>query len=237
MEIINLGKDNSIFNQFISEIRNVDVQNDRMRFRRNCERMGEIMAYEISKTFKYETKNITTPLGTAKINLMKQFRLSERQTIAILEMKLQQLANLEQLKIEQELKEKLAIIKNLESILKSPKKIKSIIKKELAEIREKYGDERRTKIIAHGVKNFSTEDLIPNEDTIITITKNGYIKRLPPETFKTQSRGGKGVIGLTTKESDVVEHFFTTTTHSDILFFTTQGYTERQGKCFLKSII
>ncbi|MBI3290959.1 DNA gyrase subunit A [Candidatus Falkowbacteria bacterium] len=159
----------------------------------------------------------------AKINLIKKFRLSDRQAIAILEMRLQQLANLERLKIEQELKEKLALIKELESILGSAKKISAIIKKEIAEIKQNYGDERKTQIIAHGVKNFSTEDLVPNEDTIVTITKDGYIKRLPPETFRSQSRGGKGVSGLTTKEEDIVEHFFTTTTHSDILFFTTSG--------------
>src|SRR3989338_3611769 len=159
----------------------------------------------------------------AKINLIKKFRLSERQAVAILEMKLQQLANLERLKIEQELKEKLALIKDLESILKSKQKILSIIKDELAKLKEKYGDPRRTQIVSHGVKEFSTEDLIPDEDTIITITKDGYIKRLAPETFKTQGRGGKGVVGLTTKEEDVVEQFFSTTTHSDVLFFTTKG--------------
>ncbi|MAF13551.1 MAG: DNA gyrase subunit A [Parcubacteria group bacterium] len=159
----------------------------------------------------------------AKVNLIKKFKLSDRQAVAILEMRLQQLANLERMKIEQELKEKLALIKDLEAILKSSKKILSIIKKELTEIKDKFSNERRTQIVAHGAKSFSVEDLIPDEDTIVTVTKDGYIKRLPPETFKTQSRGGKGVVGLTTKEEDVVEHFFTTTTHSDILFFTTKG--------------
>jgi len=159
----------------------------------------------------------------AKVNLIKKFKLSDRQAVAILEMKLQQLANLERLKIEQELKEKLTLIKELESILKSAKKILSIIKKELIDLRDKYGDERKTELIAHSVKNFSAEDLIPDEDTIVTVTKDGYIKRLPPETFRTQSRGGKGVSGLTTKEEDIVEHLFLTTTHSDILFFTTKG--------------
>jgi DNA gyrase subunit A len=159
----------------------------------------------------------------AKVNLIKRFKLSERQAIAILEMRLQQLANLERLKIEQELKEKLDLIKELESILKSAARILNIIKKELTEIRDKYGNERRTQIVAHGVKDFTTEDLIPDEETIVTMTKDGYIKRLPPETFKTQGRGGKGVVGLTTKEEDQVEHFFSTTTHSDILFFTTKG--------------
>ncbi|MDX9893672.1 MAG: DNA gyrase subunit A [Patescibacteria group bacterium] len=173
---------------------------------------------EVIKTIKQSKDK-----DVAKVNLIKKFKLSERQAVAILEMRLQQLANLERLKIEQELKEKLDLIKELESILKSAKKILDIIKKELLDIREKYGDERRTQIVAHGVKSFSTEDLIPDEDIIVTITKDGYIKRLPPETFRTQSRGGKGVAGLTTKEEDVVEHFFITTTHSDILFFTTQG--------------
>jgi DNA gyrase subunit A len=159
----------------------------------------------------------------AKINLIKQFKLSERQAVAILEMRLQQLANLERLKIEQELKEKLELIKELESILKSVKKIDDIIKKELVAMKEKYNNPRRTQIVAHGAKSFTTEDLIPDEDIIITMTKDGYIKSLPPETFKTQSRGGKGVTGLTTKEEDIVEHFFSTTTHSDILFFTNKG--------------
>lgn len=173
---------------------------------------------EIIKTIKQsKDKDI------AKVNLIKKFKLSERQAVAILEMRLQQLANLERIKIEQELKEKLDLIKELESILKSAAKILNIIKKELLEIKEKYGDERRTQIVASGVKDFTAEDLIPDEETIVTVTKDGYIKRLPPDTFKTQSRGGKGVSGLTTKEEDIVEHFFTTTTHSDILFFTTKG--------------
>jgi len=159
----------------------------------------------------------------AKINLIKKFKLSERQAIAILEMRLAQLANLERLKIEQELKEKLALIKELQDILNSPKKIDDIIKKQLDHIKEKYGDERRTKVVAHGVKDFTQEDLIPDEDVIITLTANGYIKALPPETFRTQDRGGKGVIGLTTKDEDLVTHFFTTSTHADLLFFTTKG--------------
>jgi DNA gyrase subunit A len=181
-------------------------------------RMALVKIDAIIKTIKQSKDK-----EVAKVNLIKQFKLSERQAVAILEMRLQQLANLERLRIEQELKEKLDIIKELESILKSASKILGIIKKELSEIREKFGNERRTQIVAQGIKSFSTEDLVPNEDTIVTITKDGYIKRLPPETFKTQGRGGKGVVGFTTKEEDLVEHFFTTTTHSDILFFTTKG--------------
>ncbi|MFA5211478.1 MAG: DNA gyrase subunit A [Patescibacteria group bacterium] len=159
----------------------------------------------------------------AKINLMSKFKFSERQTQAILEMKLQQLANLERQKIEDELKEKMKIIAELEAILKSPKKVLDIIKNETKEMKEKYADERRTQIIKQGIKDFSVEDLVPNEPTLIISTKDGYIKRLPPDTFKTQSRGGKGVIGLTTKEEDVVDQIISTNTHDNILFFTSRG--------------
>jgi DNA gyrase subunit A len=159
----------------------------------------------------------------AKENLMKSFKLSDRQATAILEMRLQNLANLERLKIEGELKEKHALIEELTDLLKSPKKILKLIIKELLDIKEKFGDERKTKVIKAGIGEMSAEDLIPNEATIVTITHDGYIKRVPPETFKTQSRGGKGVIGLTTKEEDDVEHFFSTNTHDDLMFFTTKG--------------
>jgi len=159
----------------------------------------------------------------AKISLMKKFKLSERQAIAILEMRLQNLANLERIKIEDELKEKLKLIKELESILASKTKIKNIIKDEINELNDKFGDDRRTQVIAHGVKNFNVEDLIPNEETMVMMTRDGYIKRIDPDTFKVQARGGKGVIGLTTKEEDSVDFMFITQTHNDILFFTTKG--------------
>lgn len=159
----------------------------------------------------------------AKENLMKKFDFSERQTVAILEMRLQQLANLERKKIEDELAEKMALIKELQSILASEKKILGIVKDEVAGIKKDYADERRTQIVAHGVKEFSIEDLVPNEPTIIMATKDGYIKRMPVDTFRTQSRGGKGVIGLTTKEEDVIEHLISTNTHDNMLFFTNRG--------------
>lgn len=159
----------------------------------------------------------------AKKNLMKRFSLTERQAIAILEMRLQQLAGLERIKVEQELKEKLALIKELESVLKSTKKIREIIKKELREIKEKYADERKTKIVAKSVKEFTVEDLVPDEDIIVVVTRDGYTKSVSPDLFRTQLRGGKGVIGLATREGDIVEHFFTTTMHSFILFFSSKG--------------
>jgi len=159
----------------------------------------------------------------ARVGLMTKFKFTEAQANAILDMRLSQLANLERQKLEEELKEKKTLIKELESILASPKKMLQIIKDELAGIKEKYGDERKTKIVAGAVDTFSQEDLIPNESAIVMITHDGYIKRLSPDIFKTQSRGGKGVVGLTTKEEDNVERFFTTTTHSNVLFFTSRG--------------
>ncbi len=159
----------------------------------------------------------------AKAKLIKKFKLSDKQAIAILEMRLQSLANLERIKIEDELKEKLKLIKRLEAILKSALKIKKIIKEEITELVDKYGDDRRTSVVIHGVKDFSIEDLVPNEDTVVMMTRDGYIKRLEPDTFKVQARGGKGVIGLTTKEADTVSFMFISLTHNDILFFTTKG--------------
>jgi DNA gyrase subunit A len=159
----------------------------------------------------------------AKTNLVKKFKLSEIQAGAILEMRLQQLANLERLKVEQEYKEKMELIEELESILKSAKKMLAIIKKEVQEMSEKFGDERRTQVVKSPVGEFSNEDLIPDEPTLVMLTADGYVKRVPPDMFRTQGRGGKGVSGLTTKEEDQVEHVFSTNTHADIMFFTTRG--------------
>ncbi len=159
----------------------------------------------------------------ARVNLIKKFKLSEIQAGAILEMRLQQLANLERLKVEQEYEEKMKIIKELESILKSPKKMLGIIRDEVSGLSEKYGDERRTQVVKSPVGEFANEDLIPDEPTLVMLTGDGYIKRVPPDTFRTQGRGGKGVAGLTTKEEDQVEHLFSTNTHADVMFFTTRG--------------
>ena len=159
----------------------------------------------------------------AKVNLIAKFKFSDRQADAILEMRLSQLANLERLKVEEELKEKKKLIKELEELLAHPKKILGVIKDELADLKAKYADERRTKVYAGEVDKFTQEDLIPNEAAVVIITHDGYIKRLSPDTFKAQGRGGKGVIGLTAKEADAVEHLFSTTTHADLLFFTTRG--------------
>lgn len=160
---------------------------------------------------------------TARDNLMKQFKFSLIQANAILEMRLQKLAGLERQKIEDELKAVQAIIKELKDILANPKKIFTIIKKELSEIAEKYGDDRRTKLIKGGVKVLSVEDLIPNEENTLILTAGGYIKRTNPDEYKKQKRGGVGVVDLDTKEEDFVTNFLTAETHSDLLFFTDKG--------------
>ncbi|OGM01193.1 DNA gyrase subunit A [Candidatus Uhrbacteria bacterium RIFOXYC2_FULL_47_19] len=159
----------------------------------------------------------------AKQNLIKKFKLSEIQADAILEMKLHSLANLERKKVDDEYKEKMKLIKELEAILASAKRVLKIVKDETAAIKDKHGEPRRTQVVPHGVKEFAQEDLIPNESTIVMITQDGYIKRLPPDTFRTQIRGGKGITGLKTKEEDIVTDLFATTTHADMYFFTTRG--------------
>ncbi len=159
----------------------------------------------------------------AKANLISKFGLSEIQSTAILDMQLRRLAALEREKIEKEYEEIKKMIDNLIAILKDPDKILKIITNELAEVRAKFGDERRTKIYKAKIGEFSEEDLIAKEDTLITITKTGYIKRVPRSTFKAQKRGGKGVMGMTTKDDDEIDYLTAATTHDTILFFTDKG--------------
>ncbi len=155
--------------------------------------------------------------------LMSKFKLSDKQATAILQMQLRALAGLERKKIDDELKEKRKLIEELEALLKSEKKIRNVIKDELTELKNKYGNERKTTLVKQPIGEFKVEDLIPEQQAMVIITKSGYVKRLPPDTYKTQGRGGKGVIGMTTKEEDVVEWLSTTNTHDDILFFTNKG--------------
>ena len=155
--------------------------------------------------------------------LMAEFKFSAIQATAILEMKLSRLAGLERKKIEDELKTVQAFIEEMKAILASPKKILGIIKTESAEIKEKYGDERRTKIIKGGAKIMSVEDLIPDEENALVLTAGGYIKRTNPDEFRKQKRGGVGVVDLDTKEEDFVTMLLITSTHSDLLFFTDKG--------------
>ena len=160
---------------------------------------------------------------SARENLIKKFKFTEAQANAILEMRLASLAALEREKLEAELKEKRALITELSAILASGKRILSIIKAELAALQKEYGGERRTKVVKGGVKEFSQEDLVPQEETIITLTRDGYVKRMPPDTFRSQERGGKGLIGFELKEEDQIASFIRATTHDSILFFTNRG--------------
>ena len=160
---------------------------------------------------------------TAKTGLMSRFKLSEVQAQAILAMQLRKLTGLDRQAIEDELKELLAKIAEYEAILADEQKILDIIKEELAEMKEKFGDERRTKIINHDLGKMSDEDVIPEEDAVILLTNENYIKRTPMADYRRQNRGGKGKRGVTTKESDAVDQLITATTHDFLSFFTNKG--------------
>ena len=159
----------------------------------------------------------------ARTGLMKEFKLSELQVNAILEMKLQKLAGLERQKVEEELKEVQAFIKEMKALLASPTKILKTVTSELEAIKEKYGDDRRTKVIKGGVKILSVEDMVAEEENALVLSAGGYIKRTNPSEYKRQKRGGVGVVDLDTKEEDFVANFLTASTHADLLFFTDRG--------------
>lgn len=159
----------------------------------------------------------------AKTNLMDRFKLSEIQATAILDMQLRKLAHLERQKIEDEYKMVMETIAYLEDLLAHPGKILTVVKEELIKLKEKYHDERRTRVYPQKLGDFSEEDLIPSEETIVTITNEGYIKRLPRSSFRTQRRGGKGVTGMATKEEDQISQIMTANTHDNILFFSNKG--------------
>ncbi|MFZ2500659.1 MAG: DNA gyrase subunit A [Minisyncoccia bacterium] len=160
---------------------------------------------------------------SASAALQKKFGFSVLQAAAILEMRLSKLAGLERAKLEEELSEIQALIKKLKDILSSAKKILAVVKKELEELSEKYGDDRRTRIVKGGVQNISVEDLVPDEDSMLLLTQGGYVKRTNPDEYKSQKRGGVGVVDIATKEEDIVTHFLVTSAHSDLLFFTDFG--------------
>lgn len=160
---------------------------------------------------------------TAHKNLRAKFKLTDPQASAILDMRLSALAGLERKRVKDEYDEKLKLIAELEAILADPAKILRIIKDEIIALKDKYADKRRTKIFKNPVGEFSALDLIPNEQEIVTLTKGNYVKRLPVATYRSQIRGGKGVVGMSMKEEDIVEHLLTVNTHDDIFFFTGKG--------------
>lgn len=160
----------------------------------------------------------------AQKKLMNKYDFTEIQANAILEMKLQNLAKLERNKIEEELAEKKKLIKELEIILREPKRVSEIIKQDLEELKNKYGDSRKTQVVSNLPESVSNEDLIPEQEVLITLSQSGYIKRMAPEVFRSQKRGGKGVIGYEAKdENDFVTHLVSANTHDDLIFFTNKG--------------
>jgi len=221
----------SILQYFIDHRKNVVVRRTKYELSKAQERV------HILEGLKIALDNLDAVIKTIKqsktkedahANLMKKFKLSEIQSTAILEMRLQALAGLERQKVEDEYKERQKIIKELKAILANPKMVLAIIKKESIEIRDKYKDERRTKIVQQTLGEFSEKDLVPNENVVVTITKGGYIKRQPMDAYKAQKRGGKGVIGMTTKEEDQIEKIQSAKNHDDILFFTNRGRVFKQ---------
>jgi DNA gyrase subunit A len=160
---------------------------------------------------------------TASVALQKKFSFSPIQAQAILDMRLQRLSGLERKKIEDELKEVQALIERLKKILATKASILKVVREELVAVGEKYGDDRRTKIVKGGVKNISVEDLVPDEESVLVLTQGGYVKRTNPDEYKKQKRGGVGVVDISTKEEDVVTHFLVTSAHSELLFFTDYG--------------
>ena len=156
-------------------------------------------------------------------NLVKKYKFTDRQTTAILEMRLQQLAGLERKKIEDELKEKKELIAFLEDLLAHPQKMLGVIKKEFQEIKDKYADPRKTNIVRTALKEIGEEELIPEEESLFMMTHGGYIKRMPPDILRAQKRGGKGLVGMATKEEDAVSQFFVANTHDNLMFFTNSG--------------
>ncbi len=176
-----------------------------------------------------QTIRASSDAENARTQLMAKFGLSEAQAQAILEMQLRRLAALERQKIEDEYKQVMETIAYLEDLLASPEKILGLIKEDLEDLKETYGDERRTKVLVDFNGEFNEEDLVKDEEVLISITEHGYIKRVPAKTYRSQGRGGRGVTGMTTRDEDVVQFLFAASTLNTILYFTDRGkvYSEK----------
>ncbi len=216
----------SFLEEFVTH--RVDVIRRRTQYDLNKALDREHILLGLKKALDHIDEIITLIRGSkdaieAHANLIKKFKFSDKQATAILEMRLQKLAGLERKKVLDELKEVQALIEELKGILGSEKKVRQIIKDELTEIKSKYGDERRTKLIKHGLKDFNPEDLIPDEESVLVLTKGGYIKRTNPDEYRQQKRGGVGVVDLDTKEEDFITHLVYANAHNDLLFFTDMG--------------
>ena len=215
-----------IISKYIDHQKEVIIRRTKYDLKKDEERVHILEGYKIAQDNIDEVVKIIRAAESdeeAKQNLMGRFALTEIQADAILELKLRRLTGLERDKIEAELKELLAEIDELKSILASEQKVLDIIKKEMLEIKEKYADERRTDIDMTAIDYIEDESLIPVEDIVITLTNKGYVKRMNSENYKAQNRGGVGIKGMSTNEEDFVENIVSMTTHDDILFFTNKG--------------
>jgi DNA gyrase subunit A len=215
-----------VLNQFLAHRREVVLRRSKFELEKAKER-GHILE-GIKKCLGKIEEVVRIIKGskdreTARERLMKRFSLDKIQAEAILETKFAALAKLEREKVESELREIEAKIKELSEILKSSKKVNEVIKKELIFLKENFGDERRTKVLEESVGEISEEELVPEEETLITLTKGGYIKRSDPKEFRAQKRGGKGILGIKTVGEDVVEHFLLCSSHDNLLVFTDSG--------------
>ncbi len=216
----------TILEEFIKHRKNVVARRTRFDLARAEER--EHILLGLSKALDnidavIKTIKAAKDVPAAQAALCAKFKFSDRQAAAILEMRLQKLAGLERKKIEDELRGIQILIKELKELLGSPKKILGVINKEMMDAVSKHGDERRSKVVKRGVMTLSAEDLIPDEESALVLTSGGYIKRTNPAEYRKQKRGGVGVIDLDTKEEDFVTTLLTTSTHSDLLFFTDAG--------------
>ncbi|HRF28868.1 MAG TPA: DNA gyrase subunit A [Candidatus Saccharibacteria bacterium] len=215
-----------ILEEYLKHRKNVVRRRTEFELRKAKEREHILEGYKIALDHIDEviaTIRASKTREEAETNLIKKFKLSEIQAKAILEMQLRRLTGLERQAIEDELKELKALIARLEAILADEKEIMMIIKTELLEIKEKYGDERRSKIINHELGKFSDEELIPEEESVILLTTENYIKRTLLSEYRRQNRGGKGKRGMTTKEEDVIDQLVPASTHDWLLFFTNRG--------------
>ena len=211
---------------FLTHRREVIVRRTLFELNKAKARAHILEGLQIALDFLDEIIALIRASRTAEIargEMMSRFTLSQLQADAILAMQLRALTGLERDKLENDYKELLKQIAYYEDILASPARVTAIIKQEMKQLRDKYGDERRTRIVPMEAEEIGDEDLIPEEEMIVSITRDGYIKRVPKDTFPDQKRGGKGRIGASIKEEDTIEHLFVATTHHYILFFTDRG--------------
>jgi DNA gyrase subunit A len=215
-----------MLSEFVKHRQTVVRRRTEFELRKAKERAHILEGYKIALDHIDEVIRIIRGSKTtdiAEAELIKQFKLSEIQAKSILAMQLRRLTGLEREAIENELNELIKLIAKLETILADEKEVLAIIKTELLEMKEKYGDERRTKIINHELGKFSDEELIPEEDSVILLTTENYIKRTLVSEYRRQNRGGKGKRGMTTKEEDIIDQLVPASTHDYLLFFTNRG--------------